>query len=238
MNWKKTTTIFFVSLIIISVLPFAIDLFEQAGGVLLGYEAFSSSPYLPTFVAYLPLLVLLFIYINAMLVPVEHFGLKLDTGYLVPALIVGVLSAVLIFLIDVYSGTLDSFGVPLNPSVAVALGFIISWGLLAPFVEELLFRGFIQSAFQEAIGGKWVFHPAILLASFFEVLLHLGYPLYFTQQGTVSATAVSTVPQLLYVALFGAIGGWFYSKTGSLLPPFIIHAVGNAGELVLLWLFA
>ena len=59
-------------------------------------------------------------------------------------------------------------------------GEVVAWKTLAvlvalvivPFVEELVFRGIVQSALAQFLGGKW---SAVLITSALFAVLHLGF---------------------------------------------------------------
>lgn len=82
-------------------------------------------------------------------------------------------------------------------------------GAGAPLMEELLFRGFLQSALAQSRIGFW---PAALLTTLAWALLHWGY------------SAVG----LAEVFLIGVYFSWLLWKTGSLLPALFCHALYNS----------
>ena len=90
------------------------------------------------------------------------------------------------------------------------LYFIIG-GFVAPFCEEIFFRGIIYGFFR-----KWGILTALLLSSIIFVLLHpikTGLPITQLVGGLVFALS--------------------YEKTRSLITPFIIHFLGNTAIFVL-----
>jgi hypothetical protein len=90
-------------------------------------------------------------------------------------------------------------------------------GAGAPLMEELTFRGFLQSALAQRLG----FWPAALVTTAAWTGLHWGYSL----------------AGLAEVFLIGLYFSWLLWRTGSLWPPLICHALYNTG-LVLLLRFA
>lgn len=91
-------------------------------------------------------------------------------------------------------------------------------GAGAPLMEELTFRGFLQSALAQRLG----FWPAALVTTTVWAGLHWGY----------SAAGMAEV------FLMGLYFSWLLWRTGSLLPVLICHALYNTGLLVLLLRFA
>ena len=82
--------------------------------------------------------------------------------------------------------------------------------VIAPVVEEMLFRGLFQSMIRGLIGRAWV---AIILTSVLFALLH---------------------PWTHWPALFvlAMCLGYSYEKSGSLLRPIFIHAFFNAASVI------
>lgn len=85
------------------------------------------------------------------------------------------------------------------------------WGIsamvfVAPFVEELLFRGAIEGHFLKQGRGS-VF--AIVVSSLFFAVVH-GNP-----------------AQMPFAFLIGLLFGWLYYRTGSIVPGVFCHVVNN-----------
>lgn len=85
-------------------------------------------------------------------------------------------------------------------------------GLLAPYLEETVFRGFLMTSLT-----KWMPTPAavILSAGAFAFA-------HFTP---------GEIPQLFAL---GVVLGFSYSKSGNLLTPIMIHGLWNSGVVILL----
>ena len=88
-------------------------------------------------------------------------------------------------------------------------------GIGAPLMEELLFRGFLQSALARSRMGFW---PAAVLTTAAWTALHWGY----------------SVVGLAEVFLIGLYFSWLLWKTGSLLPALFCHALYNSGLMLAL----
>ncbi len=98
-----------------------------------------------------------------------------------------------------------------NPLTATAM--VLFAGLLAPFAEELLFRGVIYNWLR----GRWSVAPAILVSSLLFGAAHLDI--------TVGSAAF----------VLGIILALAYEESRSLLPNVLIHAMNNTLKLVLLY---
>lgn len=84
----------------------------------------------------------------------------------------------------------------------------------APIVEEVMYRGLIQSALIRLGLGRW---SAVFATSFIFASMHLG----------------NAAPRAI-VALFvlSLAFGWSFEKTGRLTTPIVMHVVFNLGNLV------
>jgi len=97
--------------------------------------------------------------------------------------------------------------------------YFISGVLLGPFYEETIFRGLIQTRLEAALGTvkSWILTG--VLFGFYHYWAH------FLMGGRTLTIFFSL--QLIHVALIGMLFGVIFTKTRSLLPPFILHAVNN-----------
>ena len=93
--------------------------------------------------------------------------------------------------------------------LGIALKFI-AVALLAPTIEELLFRGYLQTS----LTNRMNHHIAIWLAALVFALVHMQ-PL--------------ATPALM---ILGAAFGYLYHRTGSLLTCILLHVVNNSAALV------
>jgi membrane protease YdiL (CAAX protease family) len=100
--------------------------------------------------------------------------------------------------------------------MAIVIGAVI----IAPLLEELFFRGMVQTTLLEVIGRRrrWT---VIFVASAAFALVHVGM-----------IFSLHALPGLFVLAL---VLGWVYEKTGSLWPPILIHAAFNGFNLALAW---
>lgn len=101
-------------------------------------------------------------------------------------------------------------------TVDMLVALIITAVILAPLIEEIVFRGVFQTALLWLFRGtRW---PAILIASFVFAIIHH-----------------SVVPWQGLISLFvlGIVWGYTYERTGSLLAPILAHAVFNAANIAI-----
>jgi len=94
--------------------------------------------------------------------------------------------------------------------------------VLAPLIEETLFRGFFQSFIRKHLGSK----QAIFITSVCFAFFH-----YSASQGIGN---ISIIGSLFVLSLFL---GFLYEKQGSLLAPITLHALFNSVSVFNLYLF-
>ena len=84
---------------------------------------------------------------------------------------------------------------------------MLSIALLAPVLEELLFRGAIQNILLSTLKKPWA---AIVISSLIFGVVHMN------------------PAQIPFAFLLGMMFGWLYYRTGSLLPGIIGHVLNNS----------
>jgi hypothetical protein len=93
----------------------------------------------------------------------------------------------------------------------VILLLLVSAAVVAPLLEEVIYRGLIQTALSSVnpSRNRWL---VVIVAAMLFALFHAG------------------VPWQVRLSLFvlGLILGWLYERYGSLLPCVIVHAGFNA----------
>jgi membrane protease YdiL (CAAX protease family) len=89
---------------------------------------------------------------------------------------------------------------------------IVAVALIAPLIEEMIFRGAIYLAVSERLGRTY----AVLISSFLFALSHMD--------------------PISFLPLFGLglILGWCRSRSGSILPSYILHALNNFAAILFL----
>lgn len=97
---------------------------------------------------------------------------------------------------------------------------LLSIIVLAPLVEELLFRGFLQSFIRQHLGSK----QAIVMTSLLFSLFH-----YSADQKISNLTIVGS----LFV--FSLFLGFVYEKRGSLFAPIFLHSLFNTVNVINLY---
>lgn len=136
--------------------------------------------------------------------------------------------------IDLIGTFLSQFG--LRPNQLDQFQFVLSEGpvafgvlllfaaVVAPFVEELFFRGFLFGVYRRR-QPLWL---AYLVSSVLFTILHLE-----PNRMNVSQMAGLSVGIFLLALMLA----WLYQHTGSLYPGMIAHAINNATGLILFYSF-
>lgn len=97
---------------------------------------------------------------------------------------------------------------------------ITSIVIFAPVLEELLFRGFLQTYIRQHLGSK----QAILITSVCFAFFH-----YSGDQG------LGNIPIIASLFLLALFLGFLYERQGSLLAPITLHASFNAISIINLY---
>lgn len=181
-----------------------------------------------------------------LLIPFIKFDLFWFTGWLGTYLIFGILSPLIMEFIMRRRG-LSSIGFrkPINrkaiASVAGIAGlyilskivvpliigaeFTFTWkrfvsnSIIFAFLEEVIFRGQIQTRLESALGAVWSWVLTGLFFGFYHYYQH-----YLIAGNTLS---IENALQLVHLAAFGMLLGVIFSKTKSLFSSYLVHALNN-----------
>ena len=94
---------------------------------------------------------------------------------------------------------------------------MVSIVVLAPVIEESIFRGLLQSSIGEMLGRGRRWWTVLIVSAIFAVIHLGGVPAY-------------ALPGLF---VFSLVLGWTYERTGSLWVPILIHSAFNALNVAL-----
>jgi len=97
---------------------------------------------------------------------------------------------------------------------------LISAVVVAPILEEVIYRGLVQTSLLDIVGPKRRWTVILITATLFTSV-HIGIAQW------------QTLPGLM---IFGVVLGWLYEKTGSLLPSILTHMAFNAAMISLMFL--
>jgi membrane protease YdiL (CAAX protease family) len=179
---------------------------------------------------------LLFVYLRLILpgaMTWTELGLKpLPLGYLLMTGLGGGVAGLVI--IDLIGSLLSQFG--LRPNQLEQFQFVLGQGplalavflilaaVVAPFVEEVFFRGFLFGVYARR-QPLWL---AYLVSSLLFTVLHLEPSRMNTSQMAGLSVGIFLLALLL---------AWLFQRTGSLFPGMIAHGVNNAAALILFYTF-
>ena len=88
---------------------------------------------------------------------------------------------------------------------------VLSMALLAPVVEELMFRGAMQGYLMRRYSNPWI---GIIVSALVFGLIHMN------------------PQQVVYATLLGLVFGWIYYRTRSLLPVIAGHILNNSVAVI------
>ncbi len=89
-------------------------------------------------------------------------------------------------------------------------------GILAPLVEEVVFRGAVLRKLLEVLGGKWHWAAIVISAILF---------------GAVHGN----LAQFVHAFILGCVIGWMYYRTKSIVPGIVLHWVNNTVAYVMFY---
>ena len=98
--------------------------------------------------------------------------------------------------------------------VALPLVMLLNAGIIAPIIEELIFR----KAFKDAIKSKWKF---IIVSSLVFGLMHV-----------ISATTWIDLIFFIPYSCLGMAFAYIYTETDSVFPSILVHAFHNTTLII------
>lgn len=154
-------------------------------------------------------------------------GLQRPTGELFRSLLGGavfagpviLVTAVIALVAVQVVGVVPPSPLPPTGTTSGLLLHLLAGAVIAPFYEEVLFRGFALTAWRQTVGTR----GAIVRSSILFVLAHMLFVGGDTFREAVSLAFVGGVVRIpIALAL-----GWLYVRTGSLWGPIGLHAAFN-----------
>lgn len=105
--------------------------------------------------------------------------------------------------------------------------------VLAPIVEELIFRGVLFAALRRKFGSDWT----IVITSLLDVLLHYNLPgFWFASNWSPQETqALFNLPRFAQLLSFSVFAGWLRSRRASLPSLAVFHSAHNLAASSFLW---
>ena len=157
------------------------------------------------------------------LVPLRlDYVLRMGFGGGLAGLVVVDIVGTLLSQVGLRPNQLEQFSFVLSEGPAAFGLLLIAAGVIAPFVEELFFRGFLFGMYRKR-QPVWV---AYVVSSLVFTLLHL-------EPGRMNLTQMAALSVGIF--LLATVLAWLYQHTGSLYPGILAHAVNNATGLILFY---
>jgi membrane protease YdiL (CAAX protease family) len=146
------------------------------------------------------------------------------TGGVAGLLVIGAVGA-LLSQVGLGTNQLEQFQFVLQEGPVALVVFLLAAAVMAPFVEELFFRGFLFGVYCRR-QPVWL---AYLVSSLLFTILHLEPNRMNPQQMAGLSIGIFLLALLL---------AWLYHHTGSLYPGMVAHAVNNAAAALLFYSFS
>jgi membrane protease YdiL (CAAX protease family) len=146
----------------------------------------------------------------------DRFWQRVSIGLLVGVLafIVAGLAGEALKAFGIESTQMETFAGIRGASVAQFIGVLLAGSVIAPICEETFFRGYVVTAISRTRGVQL----AILVSSVLFALSHVNLTVF------------------LPILLVGVIFAFVFSRTGSLIPSIVAHAVLNAVGFIAFYL--
>jgi len=153
--------------------------------------------------------------------PIERI-LRFGVGGGVAGLIANLAVTTLLSQVGLAPNQLEQFNFALTDGLVAKVILLIFGALIAPFVEELFFRGFIFGMYRRR-KPRWV---AYAMSS----VLFTGPHLLSGESNLAQLTGLAVGIVVLALLL-----AWLYDTTDSLYPGMVAHALNNATGLILFY---
>ena len=101
--------------------------------------------------------------------------------------------------------------------------FFLASLILAPIIEELMFRGYIQGIIQKIIVKNNFYIPIIISAGLFAVS-HFSF--------IFKMSVLQFIVSLFFIFVVGCVCGFFRAKYNSIVPSILAHASSNIGAFM------
>lgn len=139
--------------------------------------------------------------------PIKDFWRKCPPAVMVCCPFIAIVILALLIILGAYIYVPNLFEKELNFAIQDIVLCTITFGLMQPIAEELLFRGvLLHNLLKWKDDNPWL---AIIVSSVLFSIVHLNYT------------------QMINAAILGLIMGWLFYKTKSLWPCLIIHVTNN-----------
>ena len=116
-----------------------------------------------------------------------------------------------------------------NPSLLQSFLVIVLAIIVAPLVEEIIFRGLLQGALVRALKSRWL---AICLTAAAFSVVHLTV----RENPPIGQAAMAQIENMPPYFLLGLALGYAYEKSRSLYRPIALHLIFNALSIFFFWL--
>jgi len=160
--------------------------------------------------------VAVFVYVLRGVHPAKYLGLSIWPSRRNWLICISLITAyLLVVMLFKMTGGNKGFSMAFISTLPFTYWFIMA--LFPPFLEELLFRGFLITEFL-ALMPKY---PAVAITSFLFACIHV--PFWLTLGASIQAIVINGIAAIVFSILTGAL----FVKTGSIWPSTLAHIAAN-----------
>lgn len=207
---------YLVLITLFGLLVFNTDIYERLGS---GF----TSGHLFRFLFYIPLAAASLLPMFAIMA-LRHQGLHtvgLRRDGALRAVATGLLGAIPVTLLNI-SGPLST-GRAINTNVSELVWSLLYQLICIALVEELIFRGFIQTRIQQLIHRKWV---SVAVVGLMFAAMHIPFQMMRSQM-TLVEFIVHDLRHLVTTFILHAYYVYLYRRSNGVVAPTIAHAIAN-----------
>ncbi len=195
----------------------------------------SQLPYFETLITYVPIIILTFVFMMSAKADFHNSGMRFSKKLLPHSIFLGFISGFIMFVIDILFKVTERYGLKAL-TLHDFLMYLVVFGFVAAFTEEFLFRGVMQSSFLEKFKTTFKFfglkiHISVIIVAIYELLFHFVFLTMVVPFNPIY------LGQLIYIFIFGVISCYIFQRTRSIIGPFLLHAIGNIVELLIIFAF-
>lgn len=146
-------------------------------------------------------------------------GIKKDNIF--ENIIIGIIGAIPISILNIIGAI--SEGKILNPNIFDWIWTFLYFLICIAFVEELIFRGYMQTRIQNLIKNKWT---SIIMVGVLFGLMHVPFQMLMANMGPIEFL-INDIGHLINTTILHIYFVYLYTRDNNILAPTIAHAIIN-----------
>lgn len=207
---------YIVLMLLFGLLVFKTQIYQSLG-------SYFSSKTLFRLVFYFPYVLInlipLFIILKLRKQSIRSIGIKMEKAG--RSVVIGIIGSIPFTLLNI-SGPISS-GKTVNPDLLDLLWSFLYYLICIALVEELVFRGFLQTRIQGLIGNKWL---GIIVVGILFGLMHVPFQMMRANM-PIFEFIMYDMPHLITTCIIHVYLVFLYTRDNNILAPTIAHAIIN-----------